>query len=65
MHRRIVLSKSLAPFVAVAVFPAAATTLAMSGPALLGNAANEPGKRSAATADRRVISTPRLRRMAT
>ena len=65
MHRRIVLSKSLSPFVAVAIFPAAAATAAMTGPALLGSAANEPDKRFTARTDPRAVSPPRTRRMAT
>jgi hypothetical protein len=64
MHRRIVLNKSLSPFVAVAIFPAAAATAAMAGPVLLGSAANEPDKRFAASTDPRAVPTPRARRMA-
>ncbi|HEY2397131.1 MAG TPA: hypothetical protein VGH81_14305 [Rudaea sp.] len=63
MHRRIVLGKSLAPFVAVAIFPAAATA-AMTGPVLSGSAANESGKRFVATTEFRAAPTP-VRRMAT
>ena len=64
MHRRIVLGQSLAPFVAVAVFPAAASA-AMTGPALPGSAANEPAKRFVASADFRATPVPPVRRVAT
>jgi len=64
MHRRIVLGKSLAPFVAIAVFPAAATA-AMAVSVRSSSAANAPARRVIASADLRAAPALTARRVGT